>query len=56
MTEREIGELAPEGCEVCGDQGAEVRLHPNGGKCEVCLPCHRYEVEQAAIDALAYAA
>ncbi|WP_327029695.1 hypothetical protein OG989_04015 [Micromonospora sp. NBC_01740] len=53
MTEREIGEQAPEGCEVCGEQGAIVRPHPNGGKYEVCLPCHRYEVTQAEIDALA---
>ncbi|MEU7679753.1 hypothetical protein AB0C42_33625 [Micromonospora taraxaci] len=56
MTEREIGELVPEGCEACGGQDAKVRLHPNGGKYEVCLPCHRDEIELAAIDTLARAA
>ncbi|MEU4777456.1 hypothetical protein [Micromonospora sp. NPDC023633] len=53
MTEREIGEQAPEGCECCGGPGAIVRRHPNGGKYEACIGCHRYEVKQAEIDALA---
>ncbi|MCG5462163.1 hypothetical protein MED01_007041 [Micromonospora sp. MED01] len=56
MTERAIGERAPEGCEACGGQDAEVRLHPNGGKYEACLDCHQDEVELAAIDTLARAA
>lgn len=55
MTEREIGERAPEGCECCGGQGAVVREHPDGGKYEACAKCHRAEVARAEIDALAYA-
>lgn len=56
MTERAIGEQAPEGCECCGKGGAVVRRHPNGGRYEACGACHRYEVRQAEIDALANAA
>lgn len=56
MTEREIGEQAPEGCEVCGGPDAIVQPHPSGGKYEVCGGCHRYVIEQARIDALACAA
>ena len=55
MTDREIGEQAPEGCECCGGPGAVVRAHPHGGRYEACLRCHRSEVRQAELDALAAA-
>lgn len=56
MTEREIGEQAPEGCECCGGPGAIVRPAPSGGRYEACDGCHEDEVAQAEIDALANAA
>lgn len=38
-------------CEACGKPGAKLVTPPCGGTAEMCKPCLRYEIRQAAIDA-----